>query len=112
MDKIVVEGGNRLVGEIPISGAKNAALPILCAALLPSFAQAQLNTPVLPQPSIDPVAAGKTDTLLRLPDGKILVGSNTLQGFDRLGTASVADCARLAIDGSVDLSFQCAADRR
>ena len=81
----------------------------LCAVLLPSLAPAQLNTPVLPQPSIDPVAAGKTDTLLRLPDGKILVGSNTLQGFDRLGTASVADCARLAIDGSVDLSFQCAA---
>jgi UDP-N-acetylglucosamine 1-carboxyvinyltransferase len=36
MDKIVVEGGARLVGRIPISGAKNAALPILAAALLPS----------------------------------------------------------------------------
>jgi UDP-N-acetylglucosamine 1-carboxyvinyltransferase len=36
MDKIVVEGGARLVGKIPISGAKNAALPILAAALLPS----------------------------------------------------------------------------
>lgn len=36
MDKIVVEGGSRLVGKIPISGAKNAALPILAAALLPS----------------------------------------------------------------------------
>ena len=38
MDKIVVEGGARLVGEIPISGAKNAALPLLAAALLPSGA--------------------------------------------------------------------------
>ena len=36
MDKIVVEGGARLVGKIPISGAKNAALPLLAAALLPS----------------------------------------------------------------------------
>ena len=34
MDKLVIEGGVRLEGEVPISGAKNAALPILCAALL------------------------------------------------------------------------------
>jgi UDP-N-acetylglucosamine 1-carboxyvinyltransferase len=34
MDKLLVEGGNRLMGEISISGAKNAALPILCAGLL------------------------------------------------------------------------------
>ena len=34
MDKIVVEGGRRLEGLVSISGAKNAALPILAAALL------------------------------------------------------------------------------
>ncbi|MBI4203585.1 MAG: UDP-N-acetylglucosamine 1-carboxyvinyltransferase [Betaproteobacteria bacterium] len=34
MDKLVIEGGVRLAGEIDISGAKNAALPILTAALL------------------------------------------------------------------------------
>ena len=34
MDKLVIEGGQRLSGEITISGAKNAALPILCASLL------------------------------------------------------------------------------
>lgn len=34
MDKLVIEGGCPLHGEIAISGAKNAALPILCAALL------------------------------------------------------------------------------
>ncbi len=34
MDKLVIEGGNPLRGEIVISGAKNAALPILCASLL------------------------------------------------------------------------------
>jgi UDP-N-acetylglucosamine 1-carboxyvinyltransferase len=34
MDKLVIEGGRRLAGTIPVSGAKNAALPILCAALL------------------------------------------------------------------------------
>ncbi|MSP87154.1 MAG: UDP-N-acetylglucosamine 1-carboxyvinyltransferase [Methylotenera sp.] len=34
MDKLIIQGGNRLNGEITISGAKNAALPILCASLL------------------------------------------------------------------------------
>ena len=36
MDKIVIQGGHRLKGEVTISGAKNAALPILCAAILPA----------------------------------------------------------------------------
>ncbi|NYT61632.1 UDP-N-acetylglucosamine 1-carboxyvinyltransferase [Alcaligenaceae bacterium] len=34
MDKLLITGGNRLKGEITVSGAKNAALPILCASLL------------------------------------------------------------------------------
>ena len=34
MDKLVINGGEPLTGEIRISGAKNAALPILAAALL------------------------------------------------------------------------------
>ena len=34
MQKIVVTGGARLEGEVRISGAKNAVLPILCATLL------------------------------------------------------------------------------
>ncbi len=34
MDRIVITGGRRLSGEIPISGAKNACLPIMTASLL------------------------------------------------------------------------------
>jgi UDP-N-acetylglucosamine 1-carboxyvinyltransferase len=34
MLKLAIQGGNRLNGEVRISGAKNAALPILCASLL------------------------------------------------------------------------------
>jgi UDP-N-acetylglucosamine 1-carboxyvinyltransferase len=34
MDKLRITGGARLRGEIAVSGAKNAALPILCASLL------------------------------------------------------------------------------
>jgi UDP-N-acetylglucosamine 1-carboxyvinyltransferase len=34
MDKLIITGGTTLSGEIVVSGAKNAALPILCASLL------------------------------------------------------------------------------
>jgi len=34
MDRIRIRGGNRLKGEIPVGGAKNAALPLMAAALL------------------------------------------------------------------------------
>ena len=34
MDKLLIEGGRPLAGQVRVSGAKNAALPILCAALL------------------------------------------------------------------------------
>lgn len=34
MEKLVIQGGNRLSGEVTISGAKNAALPIILGAIL------------------------------------------------------------------------------
>lgn len=47
MDKLLIQGGNRLSGEIIISGAKNAALPILCAGLLTSDQLELTNVPNL-----------------------------------------------------------------
>ena len=47
MDKLVIEGGVRLEGEVAISGAKNAALPILCASLLTREAIQVENVPHL-----------------------------------------------------------------
>jgi UDP-N-acetylglucosamine 1-carboxyvinyltransferase len=47
MDKLLITGGKRLQGEIPISGAKNAALPILCAGLLTADAVTLKNVPKL-----------------------------------------------------------------
>ncbi|MDR2093771.1 MAG: UDP-N-acetylglucosamine 1-carboxyvinyltransferase [Azoarcus sp.] len=47
MDKLLIEGGARLVGETNISGAKNAALPILCAALLSAEPVTFTNVPQL-----------------------------------------------------------------
>jgi len=47
MDKLVIEGGVPLAGEIAISGAKNAALPILTAALLTAEPLIVSNVPHL-----------------------------------------------------------------
>ena len=47
MDQIIVEGGVPLRGTVPVSGAKNAALPILAAALLAEGDHAVRNVPDL-----------------------------------------------------------------
>jgi UDP-N-acetylglucosamine 1-carboxyvinyltransferase len=47
MDKLAITGGVPLQGEVRVSGAKNAALPILCAALLTSEPLVLKNVPKL-----------------------------------------------------------------
>ncbi|MDO9421672.1 MAG: UDP-N-acetylglucosamine 1-carboxyvinyltransferase [Herminiimonas sp.] len=47
MDKLLIQGGHRLSGDIDISGAKNAALPILCAGLLTADSVQLSNVPLL-----------------------------------------------------------------
>lgn len=56
MDKLRITGGARLEGEISISGAKNSALPILCAGLLTADPLSLANVPQL----------NDTRTMLRL----------------------------------------------
>jgi len=47
MDKIIIEGGHSLKGEVRISGAKNAALPILVSSLLADGWNTYTNIPDL-----------------------------------------------------------------
>ncbi len=47
MDKLLITGGHPLEGEVRVSGAKNAALPIMCAALLTDGPLALSNVPKL-----------------------------------------------------------------
>jgi UDP-N-acetylglucosamine 1-carboxyvinyltransferase len=47
MDKLIIQGGAPLSGEIRVSGAKNSALPLMCAALLTSEQLALSNVPHL-----------------------------------------------------------------
>ena len=47
MDKLLIQGGSVLSGEVAMSGAKNAALPILCASLLSADPLELVNVPQL-----------------------------------------------------------------
>lgn len=76
MDKLVIEGGHRLSGEIVVSGAKNAALPILCAGLL----------------TADPV---DLDNVPNLKDVR-----TTLKVLNQMGVKSETDGSRVQLDAS------------
>ena len=47
MDKLLIAGGARLEGSVPVSGAKNAALPILASTLLADGPMTVGNVPHL-----------------------------------------------------------------
>lgn len=69
MDRIRIVGGNELNGTIPISGAKNAALPLMIASLLtretlvlenvPNLADVNLLTRILANHGVDVTLEGK-----------------------------------------------------
>ena len=69
MDRIRIRGGNRLNGSIPVSGAKNAALPLMIVSLLtpgtltlsnvPRLADVRLLQRILQNHGIDITVAGK-----------------------------------------------------
>ena len=55
MDKFLIQGGTKLEGEVRISGAKNAALPLLAAMILPETPTKLTNVPLF---TIDEVFGG------------------------------------------------------
>ncbi len=82
MDKLIIQGGNRLNGEVTISGAKNAALPILCASLL-------AETPL----HLSAIAALKDiDTTLKL--------------LDMMGVKITRNGSEVSLDASEVASFE------
>lgn len=82
MDKLIIEGGFALNGEVTISGAKNAALPILCASLL---AETPLN--------LSSIAALKDiDTTITL--------------LDTMGVKVARDADKVSLDASDVQSFE------
>lgn len=82
MEKLIIQGGSRLNGEVTISGAKNAALPILCASLL-------AETPL----HLSSIAALKDiDTTIKL--------------LDMMGVKITRNTSQVTLDASDVTSFE------
>jgi UDP-N-acetylglucosamine 1-carboxyvinyltransferase len=86
MDKLLIHGGHRLQGDVQISGAKNAALPILFAGLL------------VPGPV-------ELDNVPQLQD----VGT-ALKLLERMGVRCVREGARVSLDASSVTHLEAAYD--
>ncbi|MGZ8270789.1 MAG: UDP-N-acetylglucosamine 1-carboxyvinyltransferase [Methylophilus sp.] len=82
MDKLIIEGGIKLNGNIRISGAKNAALPILCASLLAETPLTLRNVPALRDVA------------------------STLKLLDTMGVKVVQDADSVTLDASDVASFE------
>jgi UDP-N-acetylglucosamine 1-carboxyvinyltransferase len=82
LDKLIIEGGVPLRGEVVISGAKNAALPILCAGLL-------AETPLV---------------LTGVPELRDV--ASTLKLLDTMGVKVGKDNDRVTLDASDVASFE------
>jgi UDP-N-acetylglucosamine 1-carboxyvinyltransferase len=79
MDKLLITGGTRLQGEIPISGAKNAALPILCAGLLTADAVTLKNVPKLADiRTISKIISGMGATVSPNETGEVTVNASNV----------------------------------
>src|SRR5476649_668658 len=78
MDKLLIQGGKRLVGDITISGAKNAALPILCAGLLTAGTLELSNVPKLHDVTTMLKLLGETGLKVTQDDDKVTLNGSAI----------------------------------
>lgn len=83
MDKLIITGGNKLCGELRISGAKNAALPILAATLLSEAPVSVGNIPHLHDITTTMELLGRMGVRLMVDEKmNIEVDSSTINSFE------------------------------
>ncbi|MBI5411030.1 MAG: UDP-N-acetylglucosamine 1-carboxyvinyltransferase [Nitrospirae bacterium] len=82
MDRIVITGGNKLEGKVAISGAKNAALPILASTILGGGECRLANVPAV----VDVVTMGKLLGMLgasvKTEGGKVAISAEQLHSTE------------------------------
>jgi len=78
MDKLRITGGRPLEGEVRISGAKNAALPIMCAALLSAKPLSLTNVPRLMDTSTMTKLLGQLGVEIERGDGRMALQAKTV----------------------------------
>ena len=82
MDKLMIRGGAPLQGEIRVSGAKNAALPILCSTLLADGVVSVSNVPHLHDVTTTMELLGRMGVELTVDEKlRVEVNANTIREF-------------------------------
>lgn len=82
MDKLQIVGGKRLQGDIPVSGAKNAALPILCAGLLTAGDLHLSNVPRLHDVRTMLKLLEKTGLKIEQDDEKVTMNGSAIDSLE------------------------------
>jgi UDP-N-acetylglucosamine 1-carboxyvinyltransferase len=78
MDKLRITGGRPLEGEVRISGAKNAALPIMCAALLSAKPLSLTNVPRLMDTATMTKLLGQLGVEVERGNGRMVLQAKTV----------------------------------
>ena len=82
MDKIEIEGGTRLKGEVKISGAKNAALPLMAASILSSGDNYIHNLPQLRDISTMGKLLAHIGMGYHQENGEVILNSNNISSIE------------------------------
>lgn len=82
MDKLLIHGGHRLSGDVVVSGAKNAALPILCAALLTADNLHLSNIPHLQDVATMLKLLGQMGLRIERDDGHVTLNGNAVGNLE------------------------------
>ena len=81
MEKIVIEGKNRLSGEVTVGGAKNAVLPIMAACILNDGENTISNVPDLADVRTMMELLETLGARCEYTDGELLVNSKTINRY-------------------------------
>ncbi|MBI2082584.1 MAG: UDP-N-acetylglucosamine 1-carboxyvinyltransferase [Deltaproteobacteria bacterium] len=81
MDKIVIQGGRRLKGTVEVSGAKNAALPILFSSILTEGWNQFCRIPELRDINTTCKLLSKLGLVIERKKGSIRISSNAMRSY-------------------------------
>ncbi len=82
MDRLIIEGGTPLRGEVPVSGAKNAALPLMAASLLLQGRMELANVPDLRDVTTMRNLLGHLGVRCEGEDGALVLDASAASGRD------------------------------
>ncbi|NMB96790.1 MAG: UDP-N-acetylglucosamine 1-carboxyvinyltransferase [Clostridiaceae bacterium] len=82
MSKIIINGGQKLKGEVQIEGSKNAVLPILAATLLNSGISVIKNCPRLKDVDVTLKILMKLGCKVKIEENTVIIDSSTITSTD------------------------------